>query len=742
MKFSLLAASASAAIASTILVATPSIAQSAPAADDGDEDDGQIIVTAQRREQSVLEVPVSVTVTSQEALERQQVNQISDLSRVAPALEVQQAPNLGTGGGGQIRGVGTTTFQIGAVGSVGVVVDEVSQGNANITSLFDVERVEVLKGPQGTLFGLTTSAGVINIATRRPEYGVFGGRFRTELSDAGTLGSEYGRQLVQGVVNLPIADNAAMRVSGNYSGTQGIDRNTLTGELDKHHSWGLRGRLLWEPSDVVTVNLIGEYSDSVDERGNDFFKIYIANPAIATVLAACGITASRANRDYCTNSPGHAENELLAGSLQVDYDLGGAVLTSVTALRSQDQGPNSLNIFRLDTYPTRIFSGPGFSGVDLFTQELRLASDSSSPLEYTVGLFYSDQDTVNNPSPFSIKVTLPNGAVITPVSNNGRLTTVDDSSYAVFGQATYHLSDSLRVLAGARYTNEEVNVFTDTLTGATGSSGVTIHNFSWKTGLQYEVSPSTFLYGTVTRGYKGPQIALADPSNPTAVTTIIKEEIPTSFEIGLKAGVGRGMLFEANAFSTRVRNYQGQVCNTTQTGGLQCVPQNIGTVTSRGFELSFGGRVAQGWMLNTGLIYNDVDYPAGLVGSDGTIIGGTQLANAPEWKATASTEYFTPVTDAMDFFISGDMVFKSSFKVAQSTDPNVLYPSHFTLGGRVGIRGSDSGWSLSAFVRNLTNNHEPVFALINFPDGNIGSYGQILTTTGFRQVGLALDYEF
>lgn len=703
---------------------------------------GDIVVTAQRREERLLEVPLSVTVADQATLERQQVNSISDLSRISPALEIQQAPGQNVGGGGQVRGVGTTTFQIGAVGSVGVVVDQVSQGNANISNIFDIERVEVLKGPQGTLFGLTTSAGVINITTRAPQFGEFAGRIRTELSDAGTLGSDFGRQLVQGVVNVPIAATAAARISGNYTATQGVNRNTLTGKLDDHDAWGLRGRLLWDATDRISVNLIGDYAKSKDD-GRDFFVLYKANAATAANIAGCGIVASPSNRDYCTNTNHYDESETIGGSLQVDYKLDNATLTSVTAARRQDVGPGLLNIFRLDVRPQNIFVGPANSRVDLLTQELRLASAGKSFIDYTVGAFFSKQTTDVEPQPFQIRVRIPTGAVIPVVNTVGPSTDVSDRSWAVFGQGTVHATDQLNFILGGRYTKQDISVRSVASNNAAGGAAASINNFSFKAGAQYDFTRDIISYATVSQGYKGPQIALADPSNPAASTTLIRQEIPTSYEAGLKSTLmGGRLLTEVSLFRTRVRNYQGQVCQTSPTGGLQCVPQNIGNVVSKGIELSANGRVARGFNLNTGLIYNKVSYPAGFVGNDGAVIGGTQLTNAPKWKFTASGEYATAVTSGVEGFISADAIYKSKFKLAPALDPNSIYPGNWTLGGRIGVRGEEGRWSASVFVRNATNNHEPVLALRNFPDGQIGSYGQILTPQSFRQVGASLDLNF
>ena len=267
-----------------------------------DDNGGDIVVTAQRRAERVTEVPISITVANQAQLERQQVNTVSDLSRIAPSLEIQAAPGQNTGGGGYIRGIGTQTFGAGSVASVGIVVDQVSQGNANIGDLFDIARVEVLKGPQGTLFGLTTSAGVINITTNAPDPSGFSARVRTELSDS-NVGSKFGNQIVQGVVNVPVSADAALRVSGVGNFRQGPDKNADTGHYNNLDHYGGRARFLWRPTGDLTVNLIGDFTKSTSVNGGDFFTFIKAGgpndsvfgqipdgPGITARLASCGVT--------------------------------------------------------------------------------------------------------------------------------------------------------------------------------------------------------------------------------------------------------------------------------------------------------------------------------------------------------------------------------------------------------------------------------------------------------------------
>lgn len=727
----------------SILWATAAAAQNAATQAPDDQGTQEIVVTAQKRAERVIEVPISITVASQEQLERQQINTVTDLARVAPSLEIQQAPGQSVGGGGQIRGIGTQSFNQGAVGSVGIVVDGVSQGNANISDLFDVSRVEVLKGPQGTLFGLTTSAGVINISTTAPEFDKFSMRVRTELSDAGTLGSDYGRQLVQGVVNLPLASNAAMRLSGNLNLTQGTNRNALTGKLDPHRTYGGRARLLWEPTPELTVNLIGDYT-KVDDDGVDFFVLLRAgNPAVANAAAACGIVPGPSNRDYCTDEPIFTRNETIGGSLQVDYDGGPLTVTSITAYRDQNTA-QSLNIYRLDTRMPHLYENNKRTNSGLLTQELRFATPTGSQFEITGGIFFSRLRQNNPVYTFSVHVHTPGGVMQVGGGPNNE-NDIENDSMAVFGQGTFHVSPQLRLIAGGRYTGERLSVVSTTPTGILAYRAQTNNeNFSWRVGAQYEFSRDLIAYGTVSRGYKGGQIALPPPNSPIGTqATIIRPEIPTSYELGLKGNLAGGAVgFEVGGFYTELKDFQGQQCVPAVPGpGINCRPENISGVVSKGVELNVYGKPADFLRLNLGALYNKATYPAGFTGQDGSALGGRQLVSAPEWKITASGELNAPIAGSAEAFLAADAVYKSDIRLAASTNPEAIYPARVTLGGRIGVRGDEGQWSLSVFARNLTNNHEPFIRFLNFPDGT-GGVGQMLSAQSFRQVGLSADLRF
>src|SRR5262245_54303693 len=226
----------------------------------------EIVVTAQKRLERLQDVPIAVTVVGEDQLQQQRVYTIADLARTSPSLEMIQAFG-GPGGGGQIRGIGTQSFTRSAEGAVGIVVDGVPQGNVPNNAIFDIARVEVLRGPQGTLFGLTSSAGVINMATVAPDVANFSGVAHVDLSDSGKSGSEYGQQTVRGAVNIPLGGSSALRVSVNGNRVEGVQRNALTDENNVLKDGGIRARYLWNATDAVTVNLTADY----DKRTQNYF---------------------------------------------------------------------------------------------------------------------------------------------------------------------------------------------------------------------------------------------------------------------------------------------------------------------------------------------------------------------------------------------------------------------------------------------------------------------------------------
>ncbi|MFD2779898.1 TonB-dependent receptor [Novosphingobium pokkalii] len=725
---------------SLAVLTTPALAQTAaPAAPQATDaaSDGAIVVTAQRRAEKVTEVPISITVADASQLERQQVNTVNDLNRIAPSLEIQSAPGQNTGGGGAIRGIGTQTFSPGAVASVGVVVDQVSQGNANISDLFDVARIEVLKGPQGTLFGLTTSAGVINITTNKPEFGKVSVRMRTELSAAGFAGSQSGNQVVQGVANVPIADNAAIRVAGYANLRQGPDYNVTTGKYDKNETMGGRAHLLWEPTDKLTVNLIGDYSDTRTTNGGNFFT-FLHSETFADALAACGVTPGTGNRNYCTSEQYTDRTYGGGASLQLDYQFEPFTLTSISAYRgSHEQGSGvAYNVFRADTLPVNVHNSYVDRPLDLVTQEVRLSSPANQTVEYTVGGFYSRQ--IQHRGQEGATVVLFGQSVPSTPVNAYR---VSDRSIAAFGQMTVHVNDKLRLIAGGRYTDDVLSLQLQNDAGTAIASTTRLHmgKVSWKGGVQYDIDPRTMAYATVARGFKGGQIATPSDADPY----IVLPEIPTSYELGFKTTLFRSWVLDASLFYQKIQNFQAQQCTVDKvTTVISCVQTNIDGVKSRGAEINLFGKINRDLSLNTGFIWSKATYPKGYIGTDGSDIGGTQLAYAPEFKFTAAGEYSHDVGHDLKGFLAVDGVWKSRLRYEANSYAGSTFGPHWITGGRIGVRTADERFTLAVFARNLFNVHEPSLIQTSFPFGAEANTGAIYGPQSFRSVGLSLDGKF
>jgi iron complex outermembrane receptor protein len=602
--------------------------------------------------------------------------------------------------------------------------------------------VEVLKGPQGTLFGLTTSAGVINITTNPPDPSHFSAILHSELSNEGWIGAQYGQQVVQGVVNLPLTTDSALRVAANVDLHQGVDFNTLAEKFTQHQDYSLRARYLWEPDSRLTVNLIADYTHSND-LGADFFTITKANPADTARLATCGVIVRPGNRDYCDDRPETNPISNYGGSARVDYDFRPVKFTSITQDRGIETGPSDSTIFRDITNPTQIFTlGSTFSS-NLFTQELRLASPSTSRLEYTAGLFFSRYVTSNGGGGINVQVSPFPGLIIPIVTNGGSFTHLLDTSAAVFGQATYHVTDKFQLIFGARYTNERLSVTATTNTAPfapipNAAGAVTENNFSYKAGVQYDFTPEVMAYAFAAQGYKGPEI---NNANPLVPATIINPELPMDYEGGLKTVLLDGKLAaDLSAWYMDVRGFQGQQCLPVPTG-LACGPVNYTGVVTYGAEVDVYGQPLPGLSVNTGLIYNPATYPPGTLASDGSgDLGGEQLGNAPLWKFTFSGEYDHPIVEGIEGFISANAVYKSDLNLDNSNDPNLHFPAHWIWGGQIGARFDHGRYDIALFGRNLGNVHEPVLIFPNFP--NPGDYGAYYTPQSFRLVGIVLDARF
>ncbi|WP_430446726.1 TonB-dependent receptor [Sphingorhabdus contaminans] len=499
-KFVLLVGTALSAIAS------PAFAQDV----EDDADGSEIIVTATLREASVQDIPVAVTAVAPETLERQGIVDIKTLSAISPSINVQSSQTETQGTSIKIRGVGTTGNNTGLESSVGVFIDGVYQSRPGVAlgDLVDLERLEVLRGPQGTLFGRNTSAGALNITTRRPSLSEFEGFANASYGN-------YNFMNVQAGVSAPIAqDVAAVRLSGTWRKRDGYLKSSTGAESNNRDRYMLRGQLYVEPSSDVSIRLLADYS-KVDENCCDA-AILLETPLAATFpfhgLASNGVTNSgfSALQDLRTNSQLFRNGSTQWGvSGELKWELGAAKLTSITAYRDfssfsrQESDFVGLNIFSVGTGGST--TTPNFprngDEIKTFTQELRLQGTAfDDKLDWLVGGFYGREKiqsqgammlgadfqravsagnfgTAAGVNPLFALTALGNGGV--PVDANGANAInrfdQDGETFSIFTHNVFSLSDKFSITLGARYVDEKKDASYDQLSASNAACQASVN---------------------------------------------------------------------------------------------------------------------------------------------------------------------------------------------------------------------------------------------------------------------------
>lgn len=753
----------------------------------------EIVVTAQKREERLQKVPIAVTVVNSDQLSRQNISEVNNLSRAVPAVEASgEEGNPDTRI--SIRGISTNSFSVTAEQAVSFVADGVVLGKAPSVSLFDVAQIEVLRGPQGTLFGKNSSAGVISVTTNKPDPSKF------EAFGHADLGAKYNARVLHGTVNVPLGDTAAVRMSVGQSYQSGLIHNAVRGDDSVLKIDGGRVRFLWELTPDLTVNIIGDYEKQhVTEQLYILFNRYIdTNTGKPAAIPGCnGTIPSMTSRVSCNNNPTINDAKTLGLSAQIDWQLGDYTLTSITSGRRYQQN----GYIDVDGLPGNYYDNGNKFDNRVYTQELRIASPVGEDLEYVAGLFWSKSHVPNfltqvigadaltsiidGTIPVSLCGTLgicANGLVSL---NNPNQYIADLKSAAVFGQATYRLLDDLKLIAGARWTRDDVAMTSTSYLGVVSSAlplgtplmplnaplagRSKVNNISWRAGLQYDLSKSSMAYLTASHGYKGPQVVFNPPGIiPTlnglslalpapASISIIKPEYPMDYEAGIKSSFFGGILAtNINVFHTTIKDFQSSVF--TAAGQT---PNNISQVVTQGIELDMFGFLAKGLIVNSGILYNKVTFPSGYMTTctqvgpkcpkaDGKTledIGGKQMTYAPRFKFLLSPEYEYGVTDAINVFVGGEVVYRTRIGYVPSDDSRAETSDHAILGGRLGVRSADRNWEIALFGRNLTNkpNSPFLFApylLSSLSAPGIDASGQAITSESFRFFGLSLEARF
>ncbi len=707
------------------LPVTPVWAQSNGEAQDGDDqskNSNMIIVTARKTEESLFETPVAVSVISGEFLEKTGFVEIGDIVRFVPGFDLTPL-NTTRATGSKIRGISTFSFSDGFESSVATVIDGVVLGREaqGFFDFVDVESIEVIKGPQGTLFGKNASAGVINIRTKAPEFD-FGGK--ADIS----YGS-FDEIKIRGTVTGPLVeDKLAARISGTYNKRDGFYDNPIAGESDLNdkEQLSLRAKLLFQPNDELKFTLAGDY---VTEENNCCLPTYrvagapsaallfALNPGavqLQTALAQFGVVAGPGNRSVPVLDENILqESEAYGLALTVEQELGDLNLTSISAWRhweidefNEADGVSNSNVNNRNG--TR-------SSTEQISQELRIDGKVSDNVSLVAGLFYFHQD-LDAQGQVDIELALPFPPFFNVRTNADR--TVQTDSFAVFGETTFDLTDKLSLVLGGRYTNETLEatysrVASPILQGApfgaffgpdiNGMQKVTDENLSGRVIGRYIWSDQLMTYVSWSRGYKGPGIDVAESANVAAIMTpgglpVLPPEIPTLWEAGVRANLfDDALAVNVALYHQDVRDVQGIATNANGV----TLNLSIDKIRAKGIEADFILRPAAlpGFTLSGSFTHNDIEINQFAERPD---LVGVRYRDNPRFFYSVVGDYRTNF-GASDFegFLRGEWTWQSSKNTSLVRDPTTFVDSYGLLNLRVGVNGPDNKYGVTFSVENV-----------------------------------------
>jgi outer membrane receptor protein involved in Fe transport len=705
-------ASASAAVAQPVTSPQPASA--------GDADDSEmIIVTATRRDEAITAVPLAVTAISGQALELNAVRDTQDLTRLAPGLLITTSNSEATGSVIRMRGVGTSGGNLGLEGSVGVFVDGVYRARTGIalTELYDIQGVEVLRGPQGTLFGKNTTSGALVIHTNEPTF-EWGG-------NAGIAYQNFNGIRMTGAISGPLVDDTlAFRVSAVYNKRDGYLTDVITGvDSQNRDRLALRGQLLFKPSDTVSVRTIFDYSQKSERCCSATY--IVRGSRVPIVLALGGVIPPDPNNYLVSTTFAPVSNTREWGvSSQADINLGGTTWTTIASyrefksFRQQDNDFVNVDLIRLAFEDTK----------DRFFTVESTWKGSIGRLDWLVGAFYFNQQTDQSSAvtfgaslaPFFQRVFPAQAALLGslyPVGggNTTRLLNQSAKGFSLFTHNIFEIAPGLKATAGMRWLREDKTgsgVFASTNAPACGLAGVpagarvgcaqpnyvsTFEDsaFVGTAALSYAPTARSVIYVSYSRGYKAGGLNL-DPAagsiDNTGLTFL--PETVGNWEAGAKGTFldGRASL-ALTLFHARYTNFQQNAFN-----GTQSIISNAADVISKGVEIEAILRPSRWVRVSTSLLYNSAKYGAATAG-----LAGRQIVNAPEWTAQTQAMIEQPITDRLIGFINGNMRLISDVNTAANLAPQALQDGYALFGGRIGIRDAKRRWDLSLFAQNLSN---------------------------------------
>ncbi|HEN8223541.1 TPA: TonB-dependent receptor [Pseudomonas aeruginosa] len=758
---------ASAADAPAPAEEAPPLASSVP--DKADTALGKVTVTARRREEDSQKVPTPITVLGGETLETQRISRVQDLQQVLPSVNVAYIHARQSSVA--VRGIGNNPASDGLEGSAGIYLDNVYLGRPGMAvfDLLDIEQLELLRGPQGTLFGKNTTAGVLNISTRAPTFTAE----RTVEVSGGQDGYFQGR----GTVSGPLGETLAGRFSAYRTRDDGYIKNIHDDNyLNGGERQGARGQLLFEPNEDFSLRWIADYNE--EDSSNGSMVVYGGAERFWQRAALVGASPLRdpQRRKVNINGRQHVSVHQGGSSLEANWNLaGGYRLTSISAYRYWHFTPandEQLNVSAINDTGVEVHDRQ-------FSQEIRLASPTGGAFDYVVGAYAFRQNlgnkTFTSYGPLADLYLL--GANLGALNDtyskaNGKIET---DSFALFAQGTWHLTERLDFTAGLRGTYEEKNAKVERFAplggAAVGGVGAAVRNGqlgAYDSGdlSQYNFAPSALLslsyqfsddllgYASLSHGEKSGGVNLAVGSAPSAGadSLLVGPERANDAELGLKSTLfDRRLLLNANLFWTGIHGYQAttlyQAPGSTQ---LVQVLANAGSVRSRGLEFEATALPLRGLTLNFNGSYNDVTYlsfkdapcPAEVSTRPGAPsscdLTGQRVVGASKWIANLNGEYQWRLDDRFQPYVSASYAYRSAAEGTLDNSDLSKIDGYALVNLAAGLRSDlgDGQLDTSVWLKNAFDKDYYLSAFASINGSYTASVGQP------RTLGVSLRYDF
>lgn len=796
-----------AAMAAFATVPQAAMAQDNETAEDGSEfGDRVIVVQARRQNESLQEVPVTVTAIGGDVLDKFSVDNVADVTSRVPTLNVQVG---GSGSGGQLslRGVGSSNISASFDSAVAFDFDGIQVSTMRLVQagFFDTEQIDVLKGPQSLFFGKSATAGVFAIrsANPTPNWEV-GGRASYEFEEKGYLLSGY--------VSGPVSDTLGVRLAAQWNdidefqilqdGTPAVNQERGLTDLI------VRGTLQWDPSDRFDANLKVQYTKNENDGaigtaeigcgpnglpdpvfllgggviipgGHDCnvqdqrYFIPDAAPQLAPGVPTPSEAAGR-------NGVPFGETEIWFARLLWNLDLSDTLtLTSTSGILDMEAVDFDCYSY-VGVFPGGVPGGAGCSdpinALEQYSQELRLTSDFDGPFNFMIGAFYEDRTILFDTAQQGVNISFLGADPVTGFTYDwDKIQTTKTEALSFFGSTIIDLTDRLELSGGVRWTDEskvsfiEVPFLHTFLQGPgfvapgffSGPINFEDDNFSPEVTLRYQAADDINIFASFKTGFKSGGVDnSALPSNSLSVAAlsgdfsglIFDSEEAIGGEFGIKSQFdNRNITLNMTAYYYVFTDLQVQNFNATT---VQFVTSNAGELTTQGVDLEFAWRTPiEGFNLSANLSYLDAQYTDTFLqpgGAGGLIdLNGRRASQSPEWSGNIAADWTVPINDSLEFLFSGNAAYNDGYITDEATLNDFVQPSFWTLDATAAIAHPDGDWKLALIATNLT---DEIFVITSggrpflAPAGNAAGLPAgddlVLTQNRGRQVFVEASFRF